>query len=144
MFLYGCFFDYFMPGLLVHLSVAVLGGFCLKFFKKDIFYIVSFFIGSLVPDLIKFGFPFLRTGSLDFRFLCSTSLYKFLDPITHSFLNWFYVLVFVFLVLLVVFRFDWISNERFRYCFYLFFVFFVGVFIHLVLDFLITDHGYWV
>jgi len=132
-----------MPGVLTHVVVSTVGLILLwSLFNWK--YGLSFFIGHLIPDLIKFGIPAIQDDSLNFALLIQDPVFWKLNSFTHSFLFWILLSAFVLILTLVLNDFGMIKKERRNTWVWVNFGFIVGAVVHLILDLLIIEKSFWV
>lgn len=137
-----------MPGLLTHLSVALVGFsvLYLGFYKSKnkILYGLVFFIASLIPDMIDFGIAGLKQGSLNPSVIMTNSLFTPLAILGHTFTNWLIFAFVIFLISGLLFKFKKISKPSFIKIIISLIILLLAVFIHIKLDGFITETSYWI
>ncbi|MCK4649602.1 hypothetical protein KAT36_00055 [Candidatus Pacearchaeota archaeon] len=131
-----------MPGVLSHVSVAV-AGFVVIWLLSNWKYGFGFFVGTLIPDSIKFGIPAIRLQTASFAKMMTDPLYGPLHVYTHSVWTWVALCVFVVFVGFLLFRVRWVSWERFRIWVFINVSFLVAIVIHLIMDHFIIEKSFW-
>jgi hypothetical protein len=131
-----------MPGVLSHVSVA-LGGFLLLLLVSNWKYGAAFFMGSILPDTIKFGIPAIRLQTSDFGRMMTDPLYEPLHFYTHNIFTWVFLLVFVVGVLFCFYKMNKVKFETLKFWFLFGLSFVVAIALHLVMDYFIIEPNYW-
>lgn len=137
-----------MPGVLTHFSVAFLGGLLVYLlFRKSEHkkaYGLSFIVGQLIPDTIKFGIPGLMFETANFYEILSKPIYWTLNTYTHTIYTWLALCLIVFLLAFILYKYDKISKDRFKKWIIVDGIFLLSIIIHLILDVLIEEKSYWI
>ena len=133
-----------MPGVLTHLITAFVGAVLVYVFSRSGVYSVFFIIGTLIPDVIKFGVPAVRLQTSSFREMMTDPIYWTLNSITHSVWSWVVICGLVFLVGYLLYRGGKLSAKKMGVVFISNMFFFLAIVIHLIMDFFIIESSYWI
>jgi len=133
-----------MPGVLTHLSVALIGLSSIYLFTDSWKHGFAFAFGHIIPDAIKFGIPGIELKTFSFDRIILNPLFWTLNHYTHSFYYWS-ILLFGFLVILFLFyRLNKIKFDKFKFLVFFSLFVYLGAIIHLILDLLIIEKSYWI
>jgi hypothetical protein len=139
-----------MGGLLTHLSIAIIGAIVLIliFYKSKYkwIYASSFFLGSLIPDLVDFGIAGLMIGSIDPTVIMYDKWFNPLAHFSHNFWNWFII---AGLIISVVTILHWaskkiMSRKLIAVAIIASILFLIAIVIHLNIDFYIQEVHWWI
>lgn len=133
-----------MPGVLTHLSVAVVGFILVSLLSRNWKYGLAFVIGQLIPDIIKFGIPGLMFKTANFYEILSKPLFWTLNHYTHHVIFWIMFCVLVFAIILILYKLEKIGKDNFKKWLIMNAIFFISIVVHLILDFLIIEKSYWI
>lgn len=130
-----------MPGILIHVAVAVL---CLVVvhlihFKWEFSW--SIFAGNFVPDALKFGLSAIKQGTLKIFRVNQDSFFDSVNYFSNNVKNWFSLGFFIFGFTFVLYHFHYIKKKKLEEYDELYLFFLTGIIIHLVLDILIKESG---
>jgi putative Mn2+ efflux pump MntP len=134
-----------MAGALVHVGIGLLAALVVHLVHFKLEYSLAIFVGSLLPDVLKFGFTALKQGTLSVTSMnLGDPFYQFWSSLTGGAANWFSVGFFVFGGTLLLYHFHYIKKKKMVEYDELYVFLLVGVVIHLILDGLIIEQGVWV
>ena len=133
-----------MPGALTHVVVGLLLAIGVHIIHLKLQYALSIFVGSLLPDIIKFGFTALKQLTFNIFAVTQDSFYQFLAKITSSYANWFTVGFFIFGTTLLLYNHHYIQKKKMEEYDELYMFLLAGIIVHLILDVLIIENGPWI
>ncbi|MBS1266305.1 MAG: hypothetical protein MAG795_00272 [Candidatus Woesearchaeota archaeon] len=132
-----------MPGVLIHTIAAIICLTVVHLLHYKWEYSLSIFAGNFVPDVIKFGFSAIKQGTLAIFKLKQDFFYNKLASTTSNPANWFTLGFFVLGICLLLYHFHYIEKKKMEEYDELYVFFLIGIIIHLILDALIMEAGYW-
>jgi len=139
-----------MAGLLTHLGFGVLGFLIIWFAfyretrKTKIIYGLLFILANIAPDLIDFGILSIVMGSFSPDEIMTHKAFHALAIFGHTYSNWIFGGLVVFLISSIFYYFDKISKKNLIRVLIAIVLFLIGVAIHLRLDVLIMETSYWI
>lgn len=134
-----------MPGLIPHLIAALFAAIVVHLIHFRIDYSFSIFFGNLLPDIIKFGFSAIEQGTIKIFSVKPDKFYLSLNTLTHTnFENWLVLGFFVFAVAMFLFHFHYIREKTMEEYDGVYIFLLIGIFMHLIMDALILEHGPWI
>ena len=133
-----------MPGVLSHLITAFVGAVLVYVFSRRYVYSVFVVVGTLIPDVIKFGIPALRLKTSSFSVMMTDPVYWTLNSFTHSIWSWVVVCGLIFLIGYLFGKYERWSWKKVRIIFISNALFFLAIVIHLIMDFFIIESSYWI
>ncbi len=133
-----------MPGILTHLTVALVGAIIIYLISQKKVYSLAFVFGTIIPDAIKFGIPGLKLGTINFYKILADPLFGILCPILDSFEFWTILCGLVFLTGYLLWEFKVIDWKNVRVLFISNAICFIAIVIHLVMDIFIIEKSYWI
>jgi len=101
------------------------------------------FVGSLLPDVLKFGFSAAKQSTANILALRQDSFYVFMNSMTSNPANWFSLGFFLFGLTLMLYHFHYIRKKKMEEYDELFVFLLVGIILHLTMDVLFIEHGVW-
>lgn len=131
-----------MPGILTHLSTALVGGLLFGLLFKNYRYGLAFACGHIIPDFIDFGVLSFFVGEFDYYKIMQHPWFAPLSLIGHNFFNWMILALFVIAALLLLYSFKKVTKERVIFIAILIAIFLFGVGVHVILDALIIETSY--
>ena len=132
-----------MAGALTHIGIGIAAALVVHFIHFKLEYSLSIFVGSLLPDAIKFGFSAIKQLTLHVFSVEKDSFYTGLNDITSAYVNWFSIGFFILGVGLLLFHFHYIKKKTMEEYDELYVFLLVGIIIHLILDTLIIERSMW-
>jgi uncharacterized protein YacL len=133
-----------MAGLSTHLIIVFVVGISVWIFSKKWYYGAAFGIGHLISDLISFGIPGIKMGSLDPSVIMTHPWFQTLALFSHNAFNWAIIAMGVWLIAVLLYSLKKIERKTFAATILTIIFFIVGVIIHLVVDKLIIETSYWI
>jgi hypothetical protein len=133
-----------MAGLSTHLGIASFGLLIGIFVFKNWKYGLAFFIGHLTPDLIDFGVVGLLTWEFNPSVIMLHDWFRPLAILGHTLWHWIVFGLVVFLILLLLNKFDKLSLKKLKLFSKILLFFLIGIGIHLIIDKLIIETNYWI
>lgn len=133
-----------MPGILTHLTVALVGAVIIYLVSRKKVYSFAFVFGTIIPDAIKFGIPGLKLCTVNFYTILEDPLYGVLCPILDSFEFWIILCGLVFLIGYLLLEFKVMDWKKVRVLFISNIICFVAIVIHLIMDIFIIEKSYWI
>ncbi len=134
-----------MPGALTHIITGVLLAAIVHWRHFKLEYSLSIFLGSLLPDVIKFGVTAIKQLTWNiFGVNQNDLLYQLLRDITYSYDNWFTLGFFVFGTALLLYHYHYIKEKTMEEYDELYVFLLIGVILHIVMDAFIIESGPWI
>jgi len=133
-----------MAGLLTHLIISfVLFVIGLIIFRK-LLYGFSIAIGQLVPDVVKFGVTGIKLKTLSPSLIMKDSLFWKLESLMSNYYTWVILGIFIVLFSFFLYYSRKMKKQGLKEINWSYFLFVIGVIIHLVVDLVIIEHSYWI
>ena len=133
-----------MPGLLTHLAAAFSGFLIIYMLSYNWKYGLSWIIGTLIPDVIKFGIPGIKLETSSYYKILADPLFRVLDRYTHTFVYWVIVFIVFFLIIFLLYRFKKLSIKKAKALIISDIIFILSIAVHLIMDKLIIEKSYWI
>lgn len=133
-----------MAGLLTHLIIVVVLSTIIWISFKHWLYAAAFALGHLIPDLISFGIPGIKIGSMDPSVIMTNSLFHPLALFSHNAFNWIIILLVIWLIVVVLYSFKKIEQKKFADLILGMILFIIAVTLHLIVDKMIIETNYWI
>jgi len=141
-----------MAGLLTHLVISFVGFIIIAFlFKTRIWRYVyggAFFIGHLMPDVIKFGITGIYIKDFSYRAILKSPLFFTLDNYfgyhEAGFFFWIMLSAFSLILFSALAFFKFMKKTKAREFIFATILLSVGALIHLVIDIFIIEKNYWI
>jgi hypothetical protein len=131
-----------MAGALVHVFVGIFFAVVVHIVHFKLEFSLAIFIGSLLPDVIKFGITGFSQKNLN---PCTVNIrsgpFRFLGGLTGSYNFWFTVGFFVLAMTLFLYHYHVINKKKMEEYDELYGFLLVGIIIHLILDSFVIETG---
>lgn len=141
-----------MAGLLTHLTISLVGFILIAFIFKTrgwrYAYGGAFFIGHLLPDIIKFGITGIYINDFSYRAILRSSLFYTLDNYfgfhETGFFFWIMLVLFSLIFFSALAFFKFMRKTKAKNFIITTILLSAGALIHLVIDILIIEKNYWI
>lgn len=133
-----------MAGLLTHLGIAFAGFLVGYLAFKKFSYGSSFFIGHLIPDVLKFGITGIKLGTTSFNNIVRDGLFWKIESIASNYNLWIILGILIIASSFFLYHIHKIRKSDMRTINRSYIFFIAGVFIHLIIDILIIEKSYWI
>jgi len=133
-----------MPGVLTHVSVAIVGALIVYFIFRKKVPALAFVVGQIIPDAIKFGIPGLKLETVSYYKILQDPLFYKLNLVTHTIWTWLILFFVILIVLFVLKKTGKLDKEKFKYWFIVNSSFLLAIVVHLILDVFIIEKSYWI
>lgn len=133
-----------MAGALVHILAGLILAIIIHLIHFKLEYSLSAFIGSLLPDAIKFGISAIVQGTWNIFGVAKNSFFITLHEISSNPANWLSLGFFIFALCVFLYHFHVIKKKTMEEYDELYVFLLIGVALHLILDVFIQEKGPWV
>jgi hypothetical protein len=133
-----------MAGFLVHLLAAVICAGVINLIHFKFEYSLAAFVGSFVPDLIKYGATALKLGTVESTGITQDIFYQRLDLTFSNSGIWFSLGFLLFGLFLLLFHFHVIKKKKMEEYDELYTFFLIGILVHLLIDVFMQSTTFWV
>ena len=133
-----------MPGLLTHLSVALVGAVIIYLVSKNWKFGMCFAFGHVIPDVLKFGIPGIKMKTISFYEIVASDMFRQIGAYSDSFLVWIFVCLLLIVVLFWLYQSGKITKKKFYKLSLGALIILSGVILHLILDIFIIEKSYWI
>ncbi len=133
-----------MAGLLTHLGIAFFGFLVGYVMFKKLSYGVSFFIGHLIPDVLKFGITGVKLWTASPGEIVKDSLFLKIEALASNYNLWIILGVFIIALSFFFYHIHKIRKSDMKTIDKSYVFFILGVIIHLIVDIYIIEKSYWI
>jgi len=133
-----------MAGIITHLALALISLIVIYFLHFKLEYALSIFVGNLLPDAINVIFSSLKHFTLNLFEIVHSETYSALYSITSDYTNWLALGFFILGLAAFFYHFHFIKKKKMDEYDELYSFLLLGIIIHLIVDALIIEHGYFI
>ena len=133
----------FMAGAIPHILAGLILAIIVHLIHFKLEYSLSAFIGSLLPDAIKFGLSAIVQATWNIFGIKQDAFFMTLHEISSSPANWLSLGFFIFALSVFLYHFHVIKKKTMEEYDELYVFLLIGVGLHLIMDVFIQEKGPW-
>jgi len=132
-----------MAGLLTHLGISLFLFLVLMIFKKPLLGF-SIAMGQIIPDAVKFGITGIKIRTFSPGLIMKDKLFWELESLMSNYYTWVILGIFIVLLSFFLYYLRKIKKQQVKDINWNYFMFVIGVIIHLIVDVFLIETNYWV
>lgn len=132
-----------MAGIIPHVIVGLILAIVVHIIHFNWKYSLSILVGSLLPDILKFGLTAIKQATVNIFGISKDAFYNSLASITSSAQNWFALGFFVFVVMGYLYHYHYVKKKTMEDYDLLIVFLIIGVLVHLLMDVVFIEATPW-